>query len=330
MLSLVVQDDLNIGIEQKSIPSIAPGKALVKIKAAALNRRDQWIREGKYPGITAGSTLGSDGSGEVVSVGTASDEGWVGESVIINPNNNWGYNPVVQARDYHILGMPTDGTLAEYILVDVDRLMKKPEHLSHTQAAALPLGGLTAYRALFNYAKVEQGTNVFISGFGGGVAQFAFLFAKSCKANLFVSSGNNTNLTKAELLGATKGFNYQEDEWIKDVIAHSKGVDLIIDSAGGSQFNLLIKLLKPGGKIVFYGATNGLPEKFDLYNMFWKQCSVQGTSMGNDEEFVKMVDFVSEHKIEPLTGSVRPFNEVIDAMDEMKAGTLVGKSVLTF
>jgi NADPH:quinone reductase-like Zn-dependent oxidoreductase len=330
MLSLVVQDDLNVSIERREIPSLSEGKALVKMKAAALNRRDQWIREGKYPGIKAGSTLGSDGAGEVTAAGSKTDKHWIGKSVIINPNINWGDNPMVPSRQYHILGMPSDGTLAEYILVDIDRLVEKPAHLSFTQAAALPLGGLTAYRALFNYAEVKPGTNIFISGFGGGVAQFAFLFARACKANLFVSSGNEANLETAESLGAIKGVNYQHEEWVKDVIAHSKGVDLVIDSAGGQQFNLLIKLLKPGGKIVVYGATNGLPEQLDLYNLFWKQCTIQGTSMGNDLEFVQMVDFVSEHKIEPLIGSVRPFTGVIEAMNEMKAGTLFGKSVLTF
>lgn len=330
MLALVVRDDFSVGLEEVNKPTIAAGQAIVQLKAAAINRRDQWIREGKYPGITAGAILGSDGSGEVISVGNKSDRHWIGESVIINPNNAWGSNLQVQSRDYHILGMPSDGTLAQFVTVGLDRLVKKPEHLSHIQAAALPLSGLTAYRALINYTKIETGLSVFISGFGGGVAQFAFLFARALNLDVFVSSGTDSNLHKAESLGAIKGFNYNHQEWIKELVAYTKGVDLIIDSAGGNQFNQLIKALKPGGKIVLYGATNGLPEQIDLYNLFWKQCAIQGTSMGNDLEFIEMVNFVARHKIEPLIGSVRPFAEVITTLDEMKAGKLVGKGVLTF
>ena len=330
MLALAVRGDLSVGPKEVEQPAFTVGQVLVQLKAAALNRRDQWIREGKSPGIKSGSILGSDGAGEVVAVGSKADKQWLGESVIINPNINWGGNPQVQSRDYQILGMPSNGTLAHFVTVGVDRLVKKPDHLSYVQAAALPLAGLTAYRALHNYIKIDPGVRVFISGFGGGVAQFVFLFARALQLDVFVSSGNDANLQNAESLGAIKGFNYNHKEWVKDLIAHTKGVDLIIDSAGGNQFNQLIKALKPGGKIVFYGATNGLPEQIDLFNLFWKQCSIQGTSMGNDREFIQMVELVVKHKIEPMIGSVRPFEEVLIAMDEMKSGRLFGKSVLTF
>ena len=121
-------------------PAALPGNALVKMKAISLNRRDEWIKEGKYPNIRYGGVLGSDGSGVVESVGDEKDGSWVDKEVVINPNVNWGPDPDVQSKNYSILGMPVNGTFAEYCLFDIDRLQPKPFHLDILQAAALPLG----------------------------------------------------------------------------------------------------------------------------------------------------------------------------------------------
>ena len=167
-----------------SKPSLSEGMALVKLKAAALNRRDQWCREGMYPGLKYGVILGSDGAGIVESVFNKNDENWVGKEVVINPNIDWGENPAVQSSKYNILGMPSNGTFAEYVAVPVDRLHLKPKHLDFFQAAALPLGGLTAYRATIKKGNASKGKKVLISGIGGGVATMAFLFANAVGADI--------------------------------------------------------------------------------------------------------------------------------------------------
>ena len=182
-------------------PVLSPGKALVRMKAIALNRRDEWIKEGKYPNIRYGGTLGSDGAGIVESVGDDKDKEWIGKEVVINPNIDWGPDPDVQSTKYTILGMPVNGTFAEYCLVGADRLQPKPFHLDFLQAAALPLGGLTAFRALFRQGGLKAGQNILISGFGGGVAQFAFLFAQAAGANVYVTSGSDEKIARALKLG---------------------------------------------------------------------------------------------------------------------------------
>jgi zinc-binding alcohol dehydrogenase/oxidoreductase len=115
-------------IEFKDVPTPVPGKsqALVKMKAAALNRRDDWIREGKYPNIRFGVIMGSDGAGIVQSVGDEVDQPWIGQEVVINPNIDWGQDPEVQSGKYTILGMPVDGTFAEYAVVSIDKLQLCP------------------------------------------------------------------------------------------------------------------------------------------------------------------------------------------------------------
>lgn len=313
---------------EKVIPKPGKGEVVVKIKAASLNHRDQWIREGKYPGIQQGVTLGSDGSGIVAEIGERADKSLLDKEVIINPNRDWGAIPAVQSAAYNILGMPKDGTLAEYVLVEAHRLVEKPKHLSFEEAAALPLGGLTAFRATFYHGKCAQGKNVLISGVGGGVAQFAFLFAKHSGANVWVTSGSQSKIDECIRLGAKGGFNYKTDNWTKEAKSVG-GFDLVIDSAGGDQLNDFIKLMKPAGKIVFYGATNGVPSKLDLHRMFWNQITLQGSTMGNDEEFDQMVDFVSKHQAYPIIDSVRPFKEAISAFDEMRSGSQFGKLVLS-
>lgn len=306
---------------------VAPGKALVKIKAASLNRRDEWIREGKYPNIRFGVTMGTDGAGIVESVGSESDQPWVGQEVVINPNIDWGPDPEVQSGKYTILGMPVDGTFAEYILVNVDRLQHKPFHLDFLQASTLPLGGLTAFRALFRRGGLRAGHNVLISGFGGGVAQFAFLFAQAAGANVYVTSGSDEKVEKAIKMGAKGAYNYKKQNNYTDLWKTKGGFDVVIDSAGGDQINNFIKVLRPYGRIVFYGATNGLPSKMDLYRMFWNQLSLVGTTMGSDHEFNEMLAFVSKHQIRPMVDSIRPFSRIAESFTDITRPNKVGKIV---
>ena len=326
MRALVLTEPGKIEIKEMPMPLLSTGEALVKIKAAALNRRDDWIREGKYPNIRYGGILGSDGAGVVEEVFDDVHKEWVGREVVINPNIDWGADLDTQSTKYTILGMPVSGTFAEYVTVGVDRLHHKPFHLDFLQAAALPLGGLTAFRALFRKGGLRAGQNVLISGFGGGVAQFAFLFAKAAGANVYISSGSDEKIEKAMKLGAKGAYNYKKSNF-DDLWKTKGGFDLVIDSAGGDQLNNFIKMLRPQGKIVFYGATNGLPSKIDLYRMFWNQLSLIGTTMGNDNEFSEMLAFVSQHQIRPIVDSIRPFAKIAESFPDITKANKVGKIV---
>jgi len=311
-------------------PILQPGMALVKLKAAALNRRDQWCREGMYPGLKYGVILGSDGAGIVESVFDEQDNHWLDKEVVINPNINWGDNPEAQSAEYNILGMPSNGTFAEYVAVPIHRLQKKPAHLNFQQAAAIPLGGLTAFRATIKKGKASDGKKVLISGIGGGVATMAFLFAKAAGAEVYTTSGSIAKLNKSMELGAVAAFNYKDANWLKDAKSKSMGgFDLIIDSAGGDQLNDLMKLLKPGGKLVFYGATLGISKKLELHKMFWNQTSLEGSTMGNDEEFAEMLKMINDFKIEPIIEEPIPLAKYLKAFDKMKESIQMGKIVLS-
>lgn len=329
-LLLVDESQEKIAIREIEKPEPSFDEVLIQVKAAALNHRDQWCRMGMYPGIKYETVLGSDGAGVVVGVGKEANSKWIGKEVIINPNINWGDNEAAQSADYHILGMPTNGTFAQYVVVNVDRLNEKPSHLNFSEAAALPLGGLTAYRAVFTKAQIQNGQKVLVTGIGGGVAQFALQFAIALGAKVFVTSGSEDKLQAARKYGAAGGFIYKDEGWAKTALKETGGFDAIIDSAGGSSMNDYLKLIRPGGRLVHYGSTTGTPKGLDMFRLFWSQASIHGSTMGSDTEFVKMTEFVNQHKIKPIIDSERDFGDIASAFDEMHKGSQMGKLVITF
>ncbi|WP_296622494.1 zinc-binding dehydrogenase [Marivirga sp.] len=330
MKALIIGDNNQLNFIDKEIPKPKENEVLVKITAVALNHRDQFIREGKYPGINPGTILGSDACGTVMEIGEQVDAVWKDKEVLINPNIDWGENPKVQSSQYHILGTPSDGLFCEYVTIDTKKIAEKPAHLSAEGGAALPLGGMTAFRALFHHGNCKKNENVLISGVGGGVAQFAFQFALAKGANVYVTSSDETKRTKSIELGAKEAFNYKDEDWVKKAKQASGGFNLVIDSAAGDGINDLIKLMKPAGRIVFYGATQGKPQNLDVHRMFWNQITLQGSTMANDDEFKAMITYVKKNRIEPIIDSVRPFEEIVEAFDKMKEGKQFGKLVAKF
>jgi NADPH:quinone reductase-like Zn-dependent oxidoreductase len=307
---------------------LKPQEVRVLIKAAALNHRDEWCRAGMYPNLKDGIILGSDGAGVISELGEGVDAEMLGKEVIINPALNWGQNQKVQGPLFEILGMPNHGTLAESIIVPLDRVHPKPAHLSWEEAAALPLAGVTAYRAISYQGQLTQGETLLVTGFGGGVAQFVAQFGLAMGAKVYVSSSDPEKIAKALELGAIKGFNYQDHNWITQAQEAVGGFDLIIDSAAGDTLNHLVQVAKPGGKIVFFGATLGNPSKLEARKIFWNQLKIIGTTMGSDADFDGMLDLVTTHQIKPLVDSVFKFEQALEAFDRMRDGKQLGKIVL--
>ena len=274
-------------LELQERPSLqpGPGEAVVDIKAAALNRRDYWITQGLYPGIDPPVVLGSDAAGVVSRCGDAEAEAWLGREVIINPGFNWGSDPAAQSAEFTILGLPTDGTFASEVCVPVTALHGKPDHLDWQQAAALPLAGATAYRALFTQGELTSGQKVLISGIGGGVATFGLQFAVAAGAEVWVTSSSEDKIARAVDAGAQGGFLYTDDDWARVMKEKAGAPSLIVDSAGGPGYRSLLDLVAPGGRIVNYGATAGPPEKLDLFKVFWKQLKLVGSTMGSPDDF---------------------------------------------
>ena len=310
-------------------PALLPGEVLVQLKAAALNRRDYWITIGKYAGIKYPSILGSDGAGIVSGVGGEAGKEWLNKEVIINPCHNWGAHQEYQNRDFTILGLPEDGTFAEYVKIKMEYLHAKPSHLNWEQAAALPLAGLTTYRALFTKGKAKKGDKVLITGIGGGTGTFALQWAVAAGCQVFVTSGSGEKIERARQLGACAGVNYKAQDWAQELQHLAGGFDVIIDSALGNGFEKLLDLSNPGARIVFFGGTAGNIPALNGRKIFWKQLQVLGTTMGSPDDFKGMVDLVNKHKIVPVIDEIFPLAQAQKAIDKMENFPQFGKLVLT-
>lgn len=322
------------GINQEFIykdvekPVLETGEALVKVKAASFNRRDFWIKKGQYAGLKFPVILGSDGAGIVSEVKDETDKYWIGKEVIINPSLLWGDHEEFQSKAFNILGLPKDGTFAEYVKVPVSSLFEKPHHLSFSEAAAIPLAGLTAYRALFTKAKLKKAENVLIVGAGAGTSTFAILWAVAAGANVYVTSGNEEKIGAAKKLGAIDGVIYKDEDWDQQLLQKVNGFDVIMDSALGEGFAKHLNYVNPGARIVFFGGTAGNLPALNGRIIFWKQVQILGTTMGSPKDFNDLLRFIEEHQIHPIVDSVYHLEDGNDAMELMENSEQFGKIVL--
>lgn len=320
--------DLPLQVEAYKKPRPVKDQVLIKLKYAALNHRDLWLKLEQSQNFPSGIILGSDGCGVVEDVGEDADPLLVGSEVVINPSLDWGNNPVVQGDAFRILGFPDNGTFAEYVTISKKYIFEKPEHLSFEQAAAVPLSGLTAYRALFTKARLRANEKVLITGIGGGAALWALQFALAYKARVYVTSGSDDKLAKAIKMGALGGFNYKDPQWAEKVQNEARGFDVIIDSAGGSQFGKYIELAVPGGRIVNFGRTAGNITDVSTRLLYWKQISIHGTTMGTRDEFLSMLHFLESRNIEPVLDKTFPLTGINDAFARMENADQFGKIIL--
>ncbi|MGR8949923.1 MAG: zinc-binding dehydrogenase [Gammaproteobacteria bacterium] len=319
----------NLSIETVDKPEPGPGEVRVALKAAALNRRDVWITVGKYPQIDLPSIGGSDGAGVIDAVGSGVDSGEIGREVMVYPARDWGDDWRCGGPKFRVLGMPDQGTFAEYICAPASDVYTKPAHLDWAQAAAIPLAGLTSWRALVTHGEVAPEQKVLVTGIGGGVATFALLWAKEHGAEVWVTSGDEDKLKTAASLGAKGGANYRDENWSRTLRKESGGFDIIIDSAGGDGLNQTLDTLAVGGRYIFFGATLGSPSiGIEMPKLFFKQVRIQGTTMGTPQEFAAMVDFIAAKKLAPVVDRVVSFDAAVAAHQRMYASEQMGKIVL--
>ncbi len=135
-------------VEEVREPQPETGETLVRVRAGALNHRDVFITQGLYPNVALPCMLGADGAGEAN-----------GTAVVIDPTIGWGPDERVWTPEARILGIPRDGTFAQYVCVPHENVHAKPAHLSFEEAAALPLAGVTAYRATFTRGELRPRRN---------------------------------------------------------------------------------------------------------------------------------------------------------------------------
>lgn len=316
----------------------------MRISAAALNHRDLFIRQHLYPGISFEHPLLADGYGTVVEVGPGSStaaQSLLHRAVLLTPARGWEEDPdgPEDAGRYSVIGgtaMCDVGTAQDYVVVPEDEVVPAPEHLLPAEAAALPLVGLTGWRALVSKSgAAAPGRNVLVTGVGGGVALQVLQFAVAFGCNVFVTSGDEAKIARAVEMGARGGVSYRAKDWDRQLQAILPSdrpfLDAVIDGAGGDVVSKTVKLLKPGGVISIYGMTVG-PKMDWTMQAVLKNIDLRGCTMGSKREFRDMVDFVREKKIRPVVSRVVKGLGNLEGIDglfeEMKAGKQFGKLVI--
>lgn len=345
-------------LELKDVPqpTPGPGQLLVRIKAAALNHRDLFIRQHLYPAISFDAPMLADGCGVVTALGpdvSPRARSLLGRAVLLTPSRGWASDPAgpEDPARFAVAGSSLlhedAGCGAEYAVVPEAEVEAAPEHLSAVEGAALPVVGLTAWRALVTKAGIspQEGNgngnggrrkNVLVTGIGGGVALTALQLAVAMGCRVFVTSGDQAKITRAvDELGATAGVSYKEADWDARLAAmlpaDRPALDAVVDGAGGDVVKRSLRLLRPGGVIASYGMT--VAPKMDwLMPAVLKQIELRGTTMGSRAEFRDMVAFVRERRIVPVISRVVRGLDNLDGIeglfDDMKAGRQFGKLVI--
>ncbi len=315
-------------IQDVETPSPGAGEVAVALRAASINHRELWISRGLYPGMTLPTILGADGSGIVTTVGEGVDASLVGKEAVLYPGLHWGESEAFPSDRFGLLGMPGPGTITETICVPAENVFAKPAHLTHTQAAALPVAALTAFRGLTVKGNVKSGDTVLITGIGGGVATFALLFAKALGARVFVTSGSEKTLAAARAHGADGAFNYRDESWGKALRKAAGAIEVVFDGAPASAFSGYARALAMGARVVLYGSTGGPNFTVSAPDLFLRHASVIGTAMGSPADFGAMLDFISTHRLEPVIDKSFPFAEAKEALAYLESGHQFGKVVV--
>ena len=303
-------------------PRPGPGEVRVDLVAAALNRREWWIRTGGKVRLPA--VLGSDGAGVVSAVGPGVEGVSVGDEVVIYPGIGWGDADNVAADCFELVGVPGQGTHAEQIVVRAEQVRPRPAGWSWLETAALPVAALTAWRALVTCAQAGPGKTVLVTGAGGGVATFAIQIGAALGARIVVTTSSREKLERARALGAADGADYRDPGWADRV----RPVDAVIDSVGGGVWRGALASLRAGGVLVTFGDTGGELGSIPIAEFFFRYLRVQGTTLGSPREFDALLAHCAEASWRPAIDSVYPLAETAKAHERLEAPDRFGKVLL--
>jgi NADPH:quinone reductase-like Zn-dependent oxidoreductase len=318
----------NVRVQDVPTPIPGPGEVRVAIRAASLNHRELWIPRGMYPGMQLPATLGCDGAGVVDMVGDGVSDVLLGDEVVIYPALGWGPNRHAPARDFGLLGMPYPGTIAEYICVPSDSIVPRPAGLTFEEAAAIPLTGLTAWRALMFKGRLQAGETLLISGIGGGVATIGLEFAVAIGATVYVTGESEEVIQQAVQMGAKGGLNYNDPDWRKQVGKLTGGVDVVLDGAPAPSFANYVRAINPGARIVIYGSTAGNQFTVNATDIFLKSASIVGSQVGDPQDFREMLACVSQHGLRPVIEREFPLAEAPKALLFLEREHKFGKVII--
>ncbi len=326
-------------LEYTDFPTPEPkaGEVLIRLRAAALNRMDVFVRNG-WPGLKLElpHINGADGAGEVAGLGENTTSFNMGDRVVINANIGCGKCEFCLNRQdnmcsaWHLLGETIRGTYAEYICLPARQLYKLPDDFGFHAAAASALVYQTAWHSMVKRGGVKAGETVAIVGAGGGVNSASIQIAKYLGARVVVIGSSLKKLREAEALGADILIDRsREEDWSKAVFmaTEKRGVDVVVDNVG-TTFPLSFRALKKGGRLLTVGNSGAARFEIDNRYVFAKHLSIIGSTMSTLADFTEVMDLVISGKLNPVTDRTFPLEEAAAAQDRLWNGENFGKITL--
>jgi NADPH:quinone reductase-like Zn-dependent oxidoreductase len=282
-------------------PVPAPGEVLIDIHAASINAADWKMRAGQYPAkIDFPHVLGRDFSGVVAALGTGAGDFKLGDAV------------------FGVCEVPREGAYAERIAIRQEIVARKPERLSHVQAAAIGLIGLTALISIEETLKLKAAETILIQGGAGGVAGFAIALAKHLGARV-ITTASAANHAYVRSLGADQAIDYREQDFAKLVA----NCDAVFDTVGGDVTTKSFAVLRPGGRLASVAAGGTAPSspRRDVTSL--------RPQVGRDRPHLERVAKLVAQGIVPIPEIVEyPLAEAAAAHRVSEARHLRGKLVL--
>lgn len=322
-----------LALIERPVQQPVENEVTIKVKAVSLNYRDWMTINGLYnPKMDLPRIPMSDCAGEIVSVGVKVKRVRVGDRVAAAFMPKWIDGSPTPEIAKSALGGIVDGTLAEYITIDTEGLVKIPNHLSFEEAATLPCAAVTAWNALVEVGRLKAGNTVLVQG-TGGVSIFALQFAKMFGAKVIATSSSNEKIEKLKELGADDTVNYKETpDWDKRVLefTNRKGVDIIVEVGGANTLNQSLNAVRFGGTVCVIGALSGGSGEINTTRILMKGICVQGIFVGSRVMFEDMNQAISVNNMKPVIDKVFTFNEVKEAFKYMESGQHFGKIVIKF
>jgi NADPH:quinone reductase-like Zn-dependent oxidoreductase len=315
-------------------PEPAPGTGQVRVRteASALNHVDLWI--GRRAGLEVPHISGSDGCGIVDAVGEDVDDAWVGKRVIFNAALPAADPATPGTRpdrppEIGLIGSATPGSMAEKFVAPVANILDVGD-ADPVDGAAFSLTFLTAWRMISSRARLRPDQTVLLTGIGGGVALAALKIVRHIGCEVIVTSRHQWKLDRAAQLGASHGILDQKQDWSEEVrtLTGGRGVDLCVDSVGKVLHTKCVRSLAQGGTLTICGTTTGGDPETMLGDIFWKQLSVLGSSMGSMDEFREVTALFRAGRLEPVIDKVFASSEAPQAYARLQASEQFGKVVI--
>lgn len=323
-------------IEQAEIPEPQSGEVRVRLKAAALNHLDLWVRKG-VPGHQFPLPLipGCDGAGIVEAVGPGVSREQLHREVVLAPGLSCGNcKRCLDGNDmlcphYGILGETRDGTCAETVIVPEQQLFPRPVGISWHESAGFCLSALTAW-SMLQKANLSRDDSLLVIAGASGVGTMAIQMGRLLGARVLATGSTDAKRNLAQQLGAHETIDSTDETWWKSVkdLTQGQGVDVVFENVGSATWEASNRSLAWGGRLVTCGATTGSEVSIELKRLFFKNQQIIGSTMGRKQDLVRLLKLLASGKVKTVIDSVHSLDNLHAAHQRMEKREAAGKIII--